>query len=123
MVLGAIEMMIFDDERSKWLVPYAAAFSDPELAALDVALTESVAKHLPPGAQQRRFAKALAAATKTGAIAKTSPDISKGADLIGRHSSPTTRSSPADSRASRRRRSQEPWATWHRTGRPWRPTM
>ena len=84
-VLGAIEMMIFEDERSKWLVPYAAAFSDAEIAALDVALMESVAKHLPRGAQQRRFAKALAAATKAGAIAKTSPDIGKGAALIGRH--------------------------------------
>jgi hypothetical protein len=83
-VLGAIDMMIFDEERSKWLVPYAAAFTDAEIAALDVALVESVAKHLPRGAQQRRFAQALAAATKAGAIAKTTGDISKGQQMIDR---------------------------------------
>ena len=80
-VLGVIEMMIFPEERAAWLVPYAAQHSDAEMAALDPALLESLAKHLPSGQQRRRYAAALAAATKAGAVITTSADIGKGAAL------------------------------------------
>ena len=80
-VLGVIEMMIFPEERAAWLVPYAAQHTDAEMAALDPALLESLAKHLPSGQQRRRYAAALAAATKAGAVITTSADIGKGAAL------------------------------------------
>ena len=80
-VLGVIEMMIFPDQLAAWLVPYAAGHTDAEVAALDPALLDSMAKHLPAGAQHRRYAAAFAAATKAGAVITTRADIGKGAAL------------------------------------------
>ena len=85
-VLGVIEMMIFPEQLAAWLVPYAAGHTDADIAALDPALLESLAKHLPPGTQRRRYAAAFAAATKAGAVITTRADIGKGAELRDKYS-------------------------------------
>ena len=62
-------------------MPYAASHTDAEMAALDPALLESLAKHLPAGTQRRRYAAAFGAATKSGAVITTKADTGKGAEL------------------------------------------
>ena len=63
-VLGVIEMMIFPEQQAAWLVPFAAQHTDAEMAALDPALLEALAKNLPAGTQRRRYAAAFAAAPR-----------------------------------------------------------
>jgi hypothetical protein len=84
-VLGAIEWSIIPDMRDQWLVPYAAAQTDAEVAALDPALLVALSKNLPAGTQRRRYAAALAASTKAGVAITTTPDIGTGSALVDKY--------------------------------------
>ena len=81
-VLGVIEDIFLSSDNAVWLGHFAILHTDAEVAALDVAVLDAVAKLLRSGPQRRRFEKARAAAHAGGAVSTATPDRATAAPLV-----------------------------------------